>query len=69
MVLRRLCLSLIAGAIVVALRVDLVALSVAVQVMNALLLPIVLGFLFLLARAPAGAATGCKGRYGLAATS
>jgi Mn2+/Fe2+ NRAMP family transporter len=29
---------------------DLVAISVGVQVMNALLLPIVLGFLFLLAR-------------------
>ena len=35
---------------VVASGADLVALSVGVQVMNALLLPIVLGFLFLLAR-------------------
>jgi Mn2+/Fe2+ NRAMP family transporter len=43
-------LALVVGALVVASRVDLVSLSVAVQVMNALLLPIVLGFLFLLAR-------------------
>ena len=42
--------ALIAGALVVASGVNLVALSVGVQVMNALLLPIVLGFLFLLAR-------------------
>jgi Mn2+/Fe2+ NRAMP family transporter len=43
-------LSLAAGALLVASGADLVALSVGVQVMNALLLPIVLGFLFLLAR-------------------
>ena len=42
--------ALIGGALVVASGVNLVALSVGVQVMNALLLPIVLGFLFLLAR-------------------
>ena len=42
--------ALIVGALVVASGVNLVALSVGVQVMNALLLPIVLGFLFLLAR-------------------
>ena len=42
--------ALIAGAAVVASGVNLVALSVGVQVMNALLLPIVLGFLYLLAR-------------------
>jgi Mn2+/Fe2+ NRAMP family transporter len=42
--------ALIAGALVVASGVNLVALSVGVQVMNALLLPIVLTFLFLLAR-------------------
>ncbi len=42
--------ALIAGAGIVLSRVDLVALSVAVQAMNALLLPLVLGFLFLLAR-------------------
>jgi NRAMP (natural resistance-associated macrophage protein)-like metal ion transporter len=38
------------GGILVASGVDLVKLSVGVQVMNALLLPIVLGFLFMLAR-------------------
>jgi Mn2+/Fe2+ NRAMP family transporter len=38
------------GGILVASGVDLVKLDVAVQVMNALLLPIVLGFLFMLAR-------------------
>jgi Mn2+/Fe2+ NRAMP family transporter len=41
--------ALIACAVVVGSNVNLVALSVGVQVMNALLLPIVLGFLFLLA--------------------
>lgn len=42
--------ALAAGGILVASGVNLVNLSVGVQVMNALLLPIVLGFLFLLAR-------------------
>lgn len=42
--------SLIVGALIVASGVNLVNLSVGVQVMNALLLPIVLGFLYLLAR-------------------
>ena len=42
--------ALIGGALVVASGINLVTLSVGVQVMNALLLPIVLGFLFLLAR-------------------
>lgn len=41
---------LIAGGIIVASGINLVKLSVAVEVMNALLLPIVLGFLYLLAR-------------------
>ena len=41
---------LMIAAVVVGSHVDLVALSVGVQVMNALLLPIVLGFLFLLSR-------------------
>ena len=40
---------LFAGGVLVASGVNLVALSVAVEVMNALLLPIVLGFLYLLA--------------------
>ena len=43
-------LTLIAGAGIVLSGVNLVSLSVGVQVMNALLLPIVLGFLYLLAR-------------------
>jgi Mn2+/Fe2+ NRAMP family transporter len=41
---------LVLGGLLVASGIDLVRLSVAVQVMNALLLPIVLGFLFMLAR-------------------
>ena len=43
-------IALIGGAAIVASGVNLVSLSVGVQVMNALLLPPVLGFLFLLAR-------------------
>jgi Mn2+/Fe2+ NRAMP family transporter len=43
-------ITLLAGAAVVLSGVNIVNLSVGVQVMNALLLPIVLGFLFLLAR-------------------
>ncbi len=43
-------LTLLVGALVVVSGVNLVTLSIGVQVMNALLLPIVLGFLFLLAR-------------------
>jgi Mn2+/Fe2+ NRAMP family transporter len=54
--------ALIGCAIVVASNVNLVALSVGVQVMNALLLPIVLGFLFLLARRLPGPHR-LKGRY------
>ena len=42
--------SRVVGGVIVASGVDLVRLSVGVQVMNALLLPVVLGFLFLLAR-------------------
>ena len=42
--------TLIAGALIVVSGVNLVSLSIGVQVMNALLLPIVLGFLYLLAR-------------------
>ena len=42
--------SLVLGGLFVASGVNLVSLSVGVQVMNALLLPIVLGFLYLLAR-------------------
>ena len=42
--------ALIAGALIVVSGVNLISLSVGVQVMNALLLPIVLRFLYLLAR-------------------
>lgn len=42
--------ALVAGALIIDSGVNLVSLSVGVQVMNALLLPIVLGFLYLLAR-------------------
>jgi Mn2+/Fe2+ NRAMP family transporter len=42
--------TLVAGGLLIVSGVDLVSLSVGVQVMNALLLPIVLGFLYLLAR-------------------
>ena len=42
--------TLAAGALLVVSGINLVSLSVGVQVMNALLLPIVLGFLYLLAR-------------------
>jgi Mn2+/Fe2+ NRAMP family transporter len=42
--------SLAGGGLLVASGANLVAISVGVQVMNALLLPIVLGFLYLLAR-------------------
>jgi Mn2+/Fe2+ NRAMP family transporter len=42
--------ALVAGALLVVSGINLVSLSVGVQVMNALLLPIVLGFLYLLAR-------------------
>jgi NRAMP (natural resistance-associated macrophage protein)-like metal ion transporter len=43
-------ITLVAGAMLIVSGINLVSLSVGVQVMNALLLPIVLGFLFLLAR-------------------
>ena len=43
-------LVLVVGALIVSSGVDLVAISVGVQVLNALLLPLVLGFLYLLAK-------------------
>jgi Mn2+/Fe2+ NRAMP family transporter len=55
---------LIIGGIVVASGVNLITLSVAVEVMNALLLPIVLGFLFLLARKALPDPYRLKGIYG-----
>jgi Mn2+/Fe2+ NRAMP family transporter len=56
--------ALIAGALVVVSGVNLVTLSVGVQVMNALLLPVVLTFLFLLARRLPGPFR-LKGAYAL----
>jgi len=55
---------LVIAAVVVLSGVNLVDLSVAVNVMNALLLPIVLGFLFLLARKALPAEHRLKGLYG-----
>lgn len=54
---------LIVSAMVVASGINLVNLSVAVNVMNALLLPIVLGFLFLLARKALPASYRLRGFY------
>lgn len=56
-------LALIIGGIVVASHTDLVKLNVAVEVMNALLLPIVVGFLFLLARKTLPEKYKLKGKY------
>ncbi len=54
---------LVAGGVLVASGVNLVRLSVAVQVMNAFLLPIVLGFLFMLARRTLPAPYRLEGTY------
>lgn len=54
---------LILGGILVASGVDLVKLSIAVEVINALLLPIVLGFLFALARLALPEDVRLKGAY------
>ncbi len=56
-------LTLVLGGLLVASGVDLVKLSVGVQVMNTLLLPIVLGFLFMLARRALPEAHRLKGAY------
>jgi NRAMP (natural resistance-associated macrophage protein)-like metal ion transporter len=55
--------SLILGGFLVVSGISLVKLSVGVQVMNALLLPIVLGFLYLLARRALPEAHRLKGAY------
>jgi NRAMP (natural resistance-associated macrophage protein)-like metal ion transporter len=57
--------TLIIGGIIVSSGINLVNLSVAVEVMNALLLPIVLGFLYLLARKTLPEAYRLKGVYGM----
>lgn len=54
---------LVIGGVVVASGVNLVKLSVGVEVMNALLLPIVLGFLFVLARVALPDPYRLKGAY------
>lgn len=51
------------GGLLVVSGIDLVKLSVGVQVMNALLLPVVLGFLYLLARRALPEAHRLKGSY------
>jgi len=60
--------ALILAAAIVSANVNLVALSVGVQVMNALLLPLVVGFLFLLARRLPDPYR-LKGVYGAVATT
>jgi Mn2+/Fe2+ NRAMP family transporter len=54
---------LIAGAMLVILHGDLVRLTIAVEILNALLLPIVLGFLYLLARRALPAPYRLRGWY------
>lgn len=56
-------LILIFGAVIISLHTSLVSLNVAVNVMNACLLPIVLGFLFLLARKTLPEQYRLKGGY------
>ncbi|MDF2690191.1 MAG: family metal ion transporter [Gammaproteobacteria bacterium] len=56
-------LVLILGGILVTSKINLVSLSVAVEVMNAILLPIVLGFLYLLAIKALPEAYRLKGKY------
>ena len=56
-------LTLVVGGVLVASGINLVNLSVAVEVMNALLLPIVLGFLYLLARTVLPEPYRLKGAY------
>ncbi|MGD0192634.1 MAG: divalent metal cation transporter [Rhizomicrobium sp.] len=58
-------LCLVLAGVLVASGANLVALSVGVQVLNALLLPIVLGFLFMLARKALPDAYRLKGAYAL----
>lgn len=55
--------AVIGGAVIVGLVPDLVALNIAVEVMNALMLPVVLGFLVLLAFKALPAAYRPRGAY------
>jgi Mn2+/Fe2+ NRAMP family transporter len=59
-------LILILGGLLVASGIDLVKLSIGVQVMNALLLPVVLGFLYQLARRALSEPYRLKGIYAVA---
>ena len=59
-------LLLIGGALLVASGVNLIRLSIAVGVLNALLIPIILLFLFLLARSVLPPEHRLRGRYALA---
>ncbi|MDD5586191.1 MAG: divalent metal cation transporter [Alphaproteobacteria bacterium] len=56
-------LAMLAGGVLVASGINLVRLSVGVQIVNALLLPLVLGFLFLLARKVLPESHRLKGAY------
>jgi Mn2+/Fe2+ NRAMP family transporter len=56
---------LIIGGLIIVSGVNLVSLSVGVEVMNAILLPIVLGFLYLLARKALPKEHRLKGKYAL----
>jgi Mn2+/Fe2+ NRAMP family transporter len=58
-------LVLILGGVLVASKINLVSLSVAVEVMNAVLLPIVLGFLYMLAIKALPEAYRLKGKYAI----
>jgi len=62
-----LTLMLISGGLLVASSLNLVALSVAAGVANALLLPVVLGFLYWLARTALPESLRLQGAYGIAA--
>jgi Mn2+/Fe2+ NRAMP family transporter len=53
----------VSAAVIVGLEPDLVSLNIAVQVMNALLLPLVLGFLFMLAMRALPASVRLRGWY------
>jgi Mn2+/Fe2+ NRAMP family transporter len=57
------CLAHVIGAVLVLASVDLISLAVDVEVMNALLLPIVLGFLLLLEAKALPAAHRMRGAY------
>jgi NRAMP (natural resistance-associated macrophage protein)-like metal ion transporter len=63
------CFILISGGVLVTSHIDLVQLSIGVEVMNSLLLPIVLGFLYLLARKSLPEPYRLKGLYAVVAAT